>query len=143
MIYDLADSKQLEEALALLTEFSAREKKIELKVYSPRRSPPQNRALHLLLGYMSNETGYTISECKELYKRMCGSLYTYMKPTIDGEDVIALTKSSTQLTEAEMAKSIEILYKTCAENGITLPLLTNEAEMRSIEAEIQNNSHYN
>jgi hypothetical protein len=137
MIYDLSDTKQAEEAFELLTEFTGREKKVELKVHSARRSNPQNRGLHLLLGRLSNETGYTLEEAKMLYKEMNRDLYFYEK---NGHIFI---KSSAELTQEEMAKSIDKFYKVCGENGIELPLLTNEEEMRSIEREIERNGHYN
>lgn len=143
IIFDLKYPNEAIEAAECLAEFSRLEKKVEIKLYSPKRSNPQNRALHLLLGYLSSQTGYTLEESKELYKNMNRGLYKYTKPTIDGEGIVELTKSSSKLTEAEMAKSIDKLYKVCGENGIELPLLTNEAEMRSIEKEIAKDNHFN
>jgi len=142
-VYDLSNTDDALEAADFLGELSRLEKKVDINVHRAKRSNQQNRSLYLLLGHLSNETGYTLEECKELYKQMNKGIYTYYKPTLDGEDVVALTKSSAQLTTAEMAKSIDRLYTVCAENGITLPLLTNEAEMRSIEAEMEKNQHYN
>lgn len=142
-IFDLSQVSEAEKAFEYVTELTGKEKKVEIKQYSPKRSNPQNRSLHLLLGYMSNETGYTLEECKQLYKEMNRGIYTYTKETKDGEHLREFTRSSADLTQAEMAKTIDKLYKVCAENGIELPLLTNEAYMREIELEIERNGHYN
>lgn len=143
MIYDLSNTEKLQEAADLLAEWGGLGKTIEIKVYREKRTNPQNRALYLLLGYLSNETGYTLDEAKQLYKEMNKDIYRYFKPTKDGEDIKFFIKSSADLNSEEMAKSIDTMYKVCEQNGITLPLLTNEVEMLSIQNEIERNRMYN
>jgi hypothetical protein len=109
MIYNL---KHIEQRKALIerVKFETRlGMTVEFKRYSPKRSGKQNRYLHLLLGLVAIDYCDTVEYVKtELYKRKYNrELYEYEVTNKDGKRMAL--KSSSALSEQEMAVSIDRL----------------------------------
>lgn len=140
--YDLTDSEQVESLKLMIAEFQLHGKEVELKVLRKKRTLNQNNYLHLLLGYIGVERGYTIEEVKCLFKEMNHDIFYYMKDTKDGEDIHTFIRSTRDISKADMAKAIDRLHKVSAENGLQLPPATDKGWLNEIEKAIEQSNHY-
>lgn len=137
MKYNLADPKEAGLAMDYLLTLTKQGKKAEVKVSRPPRSLNQNSYLHLLLGYFGQHFGYTLDEAKIIYKRDVNpSVYVYEK---NGAKFL---RSSVDLDTAEMTKTIDRFKEFSKEQGLPLPAAENEAELRSIENEMERAGYY-
>ena len=112
---------------------------VELTEKKPLRSIPQNRYLHLLLGWFAKETGNTLEYVKrEYFKRLCNrDLFVGYKddPYLGRIEVI---RSSAEIDSGQMTTAIERFRNwSSAEGGIYLPSPNEEAFLQSIEIELQ------
>lgn len=135
MKYNLANNAECEKAFEYLTKLAGKEKVVEVKEVRRGRTLPQNAYLHLLCTAFGMQTGYTLEESKQLYKRVNKSLYYYSKD-VKGKE-ISFARSSADLSKEEFAKSIDTFMKWSAEAGYPLPPAVNEEWLRSIENEAE------
>jgi hypothetical protein len=135
--YNLAIVEEAEQAFQYLTTLNGRECEVEIKRVTKRRSLPQNAYLHLLLGMLGLELGYTLEEMKAEYKRtICPSIYVYEK---NGKH---FTRSSADLDSEQMMRSIDKLRTWAAERGYELPDAENHDAMRQLENQVEKGARY-
>lgn len=113
---------------------------VEVKKRHPNRTLAQNRYLHLLLGFFSCETGYSIDEVKvDIFKRLCNKdLFARTKMNKRGKEVEYL-RSSSDLTTGEMTTAIERFRNYSSANGLYLPSPNERDFLVYIEQEIERN----
>lgn len=137
MKYNLADPTEAGQAWDYLMTLTKQKKQAEVKILRPGRSLNQNSYLHLLLGYFGQHFGYTIDESKIIYKRDVNP-ETYVYEKNDAK----FLRSSVDLDTAEMTKTIDRFREFSKEQGLPLPAAENEAELRSIENQIERAGYY-
>lgn len=136
MKYNLSSEAQTAAALTFVTDLAAKGSLIEIKKISPRRSLPQNRYLHLLIGAFGAHFGYTLEEAKIIYKEISKDIYQYQKK---GR---MFMRSSADLTKEEMAKSIDAFMQKSADAGYPLPLAENTEWLMSLENAMEQAKYY-
>lgn len=109
---------------------------VEVKRVQQKRSLPQNRYLHLIIGYFGVHFGYTAAEAKIVYKEINADVYHYSK---NGHD---FQRSSADLSVEEMTKSIDIFRQKSAEMGCPLPTATDQGWLLEIENAIERERYY-
>lgn len=137
MKYNTAYPDQAKAAMSYLERLIMEDKLVEVKKISPKRSLPQNRYLHLLLGAFGTKFGYTLEEVKQdIYKRdVCRDIYLTKK---QGRTIC---RSSADLTTDEMTKSIDVFREFSQQLGYPLPLATDEDWLLMIENEIERSTY--
>ncbi len=131
MIYDL--SKQIDAERAK-KRFNAllEEQTVVTLTKKVKRSLRQNGYLHLILGWFAMETGYTLSEAKDIYKRCSKDIFFYKKNEHD------FIRSTADLSSSDMTVSIayfRVYSDRIAE--IYLPEPNEEKFLQEIEIEMQ------
>lgn len=136
MKYNLAEKKEVDEALMYFTKLVGKEVVVEIKEVQKRRSLNQNAYLHLLLGIYSLDTGYRLAESKVIYKRDANpDIYVYKNKGM------TFLKSSADLDKETMTRSIERFREFAREQDIHLPSAMSEEEQRSLENQMERNRH--
>lgn len=132
MKYNLKNREECNAASTYLTEQVAKEATVEVKTIRPRRSLAQNAYFHLLLGYLGNHLGYNLEEMKTEFKRtIYPQLFTYTK---NGKTFL---RSSADLNNEEMTKSIDKLHEYGHGIDFPLPLATNKEWIMSIQNQLE------
>lgn len=144
MIYDLnteIDRERLTKRITAL--FSAR-KVVEVKVYQPKRTSPQNRYLHAILGEVAMRTGNTLEDVKvQYFKKHCNSeiFVTRRDDKILGSVVVL--RSSADLDTGEMTTAIDRFVRWYeSESGDVLPRPDDEAYIQAIEVEMAKHRYW-
>lgn len=109
-----------------------------------RRTPAQNRYLHLILGWFAVEYGETVRYVKEEYfKRLVNpDLFVSRRHDRWLGDVTVL-RSTRELTAAEMSTAVDRFRDwSSREAGIYLPEASEEEMLRSIEVEVNRMARY-
>ena len=88
-----------------------------IKLYKKDKTAEQRNFWHVLLGILSEETGYTVGEVKELIKK--DELGT--KDVMIGKVLHTVTESSEEANRETYSRLIEATYRLGAEAGISLP----------------------
>jgi hypothetical protein len=136
MKYNLKNPLEMVKAQEELARLTHLGELVELKKVAKRRSLPQNRYLHLLLGAFATHFGYTKEEAKLIYKELNAGLYKYDK---NGR---SFYKSSRQLTKEEMTKSIEAFRAYSAMYDYPLPEATDQGWLLNIENTMEQMEQY-
>ena len=144
MIYDLAnelDRVRLEKRFkALLTA----QKVVEVKEYKPKRTSPQNRYFHALLGIVAMQTGNALADVKtEYFKKYCNAEIFVTRRDDKLLGSVEILRSSADLDTAEMTTAIDRFvrwYET--ESGEVLPRPDDEAYIQAIEVEMAKHSYW-
>ena len=134
MIYNFPE--QYQKALEYLFKLSKKKCRTEVKQLFETRSIPQNRYLHLLLGFFGSNFGYTIEESKQIYKKQNKEIYFYTKN--DSEFV----RSSADLDTSEMTTTIDRFRKYSSENGLYLPEANEQHFLDYIANEIEKHKEW-
>lgn len=114
----------------------------ELTEKKPKRSYSQNRYLHLILGWFSIETGYTLEYTKrEIYKKAVNK-ETYLVKIKGKLGEVADLKSSSDLDTREMTLTIERFRNFSSKHGIYLPSPDEVGFLNQIEYEINKQKQY-
>jgi hypothetical protein len=139
MTYDLSKDLDRERFKKRTEALLTAQKVVEVKEYRPKRTSPQNRYLHALLGIVAMTTGNTLEDVKtEYFKKHCNSeiFVTHKTDKMLGE--VEVLRSSADLDTAEMTTAIERFRNwSASEAGIYLPSPDEEAYIAAIEAEMQ------
>lgn len=139
MTYDLSKDLDRERLKKRMEALLTAQKVVEVKEYRPKRTSPQNRYLHALLGIVAMTTGNTLEEVKtEYFKKHCNSeiFVTHKTDKMLGD--VEVLRSSAELDTAEMTTAIERFRNwSASEAGIYLPSPDEEAYLVAIEAEMQ------
>lgn len=137
-IYDTSnalDRARVEKRFATLLHSG---KVIEVTEFKPKRTSPQNRYLHLILGEFALQVGQKVEYVKEVYfKKMCNAeLFVEKKADKFAGEVESL-RSSADLDSAEMTTAIErFRHWASEEGGIYLPAPHEEEWLKAIEQEM-------
>jgi hypothetical protein len=137
-IYDTSnalDRSRVEKRFATLLQSG---KVIEVTEFKPKRTSPQNRYLHLVLGLFAIEVGHSVEFVKqEYFKRLCNR-DLFVNKVIDkyaGE--VEVLRSSKDLNSAEMTTAIERFRNWASEEGgIYIPAPHEEEFLAAIEQEL-------
>lgn len=117
---------------------------VDLTAKKEQRTIPQNRYLHLILGWFAIETGNTLGFVKQEYFKR------YINPDlfvveIDDKHLgkVSVLRSSRDLNTAEMTTAIERFRNwSSAEAGVYLPSPDEQAFLQSIEIEMLRQKEY-
>ena len=137
MKFNLSNKEDATNAHIQLARLMIKKPVIEIREVKKRRSLSQNAFLHLLLGAFGLATGYTADESKTIFKREVNSdIFVYSK---NGSKFL---KSSADLSVDEMSKSIDRFRSYAGENGIELPLATDNDWLLRIENDMEKQGRY-
>ena len=132
MFYDLSIPAGVQSARSRFDFLVAQKKKISLVEKRRKRTYRQNRYLYLLLGFFSIETGYTLEESKQIYKKASPDIYFYTK------NKRPFVRSSADLDTKEMTLSIERFRNYSSEKGgIYLPSPNETEFLENIENQME------
>ena len=117
---------------------------VDLTAKKEQRTIPQNRYLHLILGWFAIETGNTLGFVKqEYFKRHINPDLCVVE--IDDKHLgkVSVLRSSRDLNTAEMTTAIERFRNwSSAEAGVYLPSPDEQAFLQSIEIEMLRQKEY-
>ena len=105
--------------------YAARED-FEVEVREPRRTSPENRLLHALLGELSRKVEWAGQmRDAETWKRLCVSAWcrangesVEILPALDGHGIDIVPVRTSRLSKRACAELIEWIYAFGAENGV-------------------------
>lgn len=131
MFYDLSIPAEQKAAIVRFQFLAIKGKKINLTEKRRKRTFRQNRYLHLLLGWFSVETGFSLAESKYIYKIQSKDIYLYTKREIK------FVRSSADLDTRDMTISIDRFrdYSNSVA-GIYLPEANETEFLNMIENEL-------
>ena len=137
-IYDTSnalDRARVEKRFATLLQSG---KVIEVTEFKPKRTDPQNRYLHLILGEFAMQIGHSVEYVKkEYFKRLCNPQLFVNKIVDKFAGEVEVLRSSKDLNSAEMVEAIErFRHWASEEGGVYLPAPHEEEFLRAIEQEI-------
>ena len=132
MFYDLSSPIDLKTAQNRFDFLVANQKRINLTEKRRKRTYQQNKYLHLLLGWFAIETGYTLEESKQIYKKASPDIYFYTKNNRP------FIRSSADLDTKDMTISIE-RFRTYSsvEGKIYLPSPNEDELLENIENQLE------
>lgn len=140
MIYNTSNLVERQKAITRIKKLLENKAVIEIIEKKPKRTYKQNRYLHLILGFFSLETGYTLEETKqEIFKKIVNPSLFY-----EGEvgEIVSIQRwrSSAALDTSEMTIAIEKFRDySSSEAGIYLPSPDEKDFLLQIEIELKNN----
>lgn len=139
MIYDLTNKLHVQQLKTRLNNYTAKGKKIEVKLMRKSKSLRQNRYLHLILSWFAIETGYTLEETKQdVFKRfVCKDVFIVNKKGI------YTCRSVADLSKQETTFCVEKFRNwSSAEMGIYLPSPDEQDLLEMLESQIDNKKIY-
>lgn len=109
-----------------------------------RRTPAQNRYLHLILGWFAVEYGETVRYVKEEYfKRLVNPDLFVTRRHDKWLGDVTLLRSTRDLTVSELSQAVDRFRDwSSREAGIYLPEANEEEMLRSMEVEVNRMSRY-
>ncbi len=141
--YKVNDPRDYMAALNFINAAKERGQEIELKIFYPKRTNPQNRYLHMALGYFAHCYGCTLLEAKEIYFKQyaCRDLFLVDTEDKNGKHV-RYFRSTADLDSQEMSNAISsfVAYASC--NGIEIPSPDDELGIRYCERETEKTRVY-
>lgn len=141
--YNLRDPRDMIEALDFINHAKEKGFDIELKRFYQKRSNPQNRYLHLALGYFAHCYGCTLIESKEIYFKRYACRDIFLVETTDKNgNRVSYYRSTSDLNTVEMSNAIKnfVAYASC--NGIEIPEPNDELGIRYCERQIEKTQSY-
>ena len=78
-IYNLKDSKKVEQITAYMSKLISDGAMVELKRITTKRTLDQNAYIHVLFNLFGLEFGYTLTEAKTIVKRHFADIFVYEK----------------------------------------------------------------
>lgn len=151
MLYNLKDQlsrKRFETRVKALWDAGA---VVELKDISEvvkqtdesKRTNLQNKHLHVALGILATETGYSLESIKSLvFKRMVNPDLFIVEKDDPILGHIQILRSSRDLDKEEMSKAIDRYRKFCADNGVYIPSPEEKDLLREAAYEIAKIERY-
>lgn len=117
---------------------------VELTEKKPQRSENQNKYLHVALGIVALEFGETMEYVKEYYfKRLCNrDLFVIQKEDKRIGMTIADTRSSADLSTAEMTTALERFRNWAAGEGCYIPSPDEHRAVQMMEVELSRNRQF-
>lgn len=140
MVYDLNTGIDRERFKRLVNALYERRAVVECSEHKPKRSSPQNRYLHVILGEFAMQTGNTMDYVKvEYFKRLCNrELFVRTKYDDLAKKEVEILRSSKDLDTGEITTAIDRFRNwAAAEAGIELPDPQDQEWIAYIEREMQ------
>ena len=140
MVYDLNTGIDRERFKRRVNALYERRAVVECSEHKPKRTSPQNRYLHVILGEFAMQTGNTMNYVKvEYFKRLCNrELFVRTKYDDLAKKEVEILRSSKDLDTGEMTTAIERFRNWAAsEAGIELPDPQDQEWIAYIEREMQ------
>ena len=135
MIYDLSkeiDVQRAQRRFDTLLE----EKTVITLTKKAKRTLAQNSYLHLIRGWFAMETGYTLSEVGQMYKRVNREIYQYER------DGVKFERETSELSVEETCLCIDRWRNYSADKaGVYLPEANEDKFLTEIEIELSKNKH--
>ncbi|MDV3750610.1 hypothetical protein CMU19_04285 [Elizabethkingia anophelis] len=145
MIFDLSNGTDIHRLKEKLNVLVASKKKVELKVFSPKRSLRHNAYLHLILSFFAVEYGEKLNYVKqEIFKKNVNpdifrTEFVNEKTGVVRDD----WRSTADLTDSELSKAINRFHDySIMEAGIELPHPDNEREIEYAYMVVKNNDYW-
>lgn len=145
MVYDLNTGIDRERFKRRVNALYERRAVVECSEHKPKRSSPQNRYLHVILGEFAMQTGNTMDYVKvEYFKRLCNrELFVRTKYDDLAKKEVEILRSSKDIDTGEMTTAIERFRNwASAEAGIELPDPNDQEWIAYIEREMQHQIAY-
>ncbi|MEG2064701.1 MAG: recombination protein NinB [Alistipes sp.] len=139
MIYDLDTVLDRERFKKRVNALFERRKIVECSEHKPKRTDPQNRYLHAILGEFAMQTGYTLEHVKvEYFKKLCNPTLFIRKKTDRFSGEVKELRSSADLDTGEMTEAIARFRNWSSSVAeIYLPDKNEKKYLQSIEREMQ------
>lgn len=145
MLYDLDNDLHREQFKARCNRLYEKRCVVELTEKKPQRTIPQNKYLHVILGYFGAQFGMTIEEVKrDYFKTECNRdlFETTVEDPIYHRPRVRL-RSSRDLTTEEMTLAIERFRDWASkEAGIYIPSPDEHRLIQLMEIEVDRNRQY-
>ena len=144
MLYDLSNSLQRENFKVRVNKLYKDNKTVELTEKKPIRTLPQNRYLHLILGFFSSQYGCDLEYAKKNYFKILCNKEIFIRE-IDDKYLgkIKTLRSSSELDTSEMTIAIERFRNwSASEAGIYLPDANEEDMLTFAQQEIERCKQY-
>ncbi len=135
MKYDLSNSLDKQKAITAFKNHLEKGNNVELKKINPTRSVRQNSYMHVCLSLAGIFYGYTLEECKVVFKRDAKMFYEK-----NGEQFLI---STAELKTDEMTGFIDYIRTKCGKDGCYIP--TSEEYLSnkfSIDREIEQHKEF-
>ncbi len=138
-----SDPRDYLEILDFLNQAKEKGFDIELKRFYQKRSNPQNRYLHLALGYFAHCYGCTLTESKEIYfkKYACRDIFLVETTDKNGNHV-SYYRSTADLNTVEMSNAIANFIAWAHCNGVEIPDPDDEFGCRYCERQVEKTAVY-
>lgn len=139
-VYDLNTGIDRERFKRRVNALYERRAVVECSEHKPKRTSPQNRYLHVILGEFAMQTGNTLEYVKtEYFKRLCNpELFVTRRYDELAKREIEQLRSSRDLDTSEMTTAIDRFRNwSAAEAGIYLPAPEDKDWIDFIEREMQ------
>lgn len=140
MVYDLGTSIDRDRFARRTASLMAKNAIVECSEHKKRRTNPQNRYLHAILGYFAMQTGYTLEYVKTMYfKKHCNrNLFVYFEFDKLLCKEVEKIRSSKDIDTSEMTIAIERFRNwSASEAGIDIPSHDDKEWISFIEREMQ------
>lgn len=145
MLYDLSNPLHSEQFKLRVNKLYQSKAVVELTEKKTKRSLPQNKYLHLILGYFGVETGNTLEWVKrEYFKKLCNK-DIFVKERVDNitNQRTKYLRSSADLTTDEMTTAIERFRNWASqEAGVYIPSPDEQDLLIIAEIETERNRQY-
>lgn len=137
-IYDTSNALDRARVQKRFTALLASGRVIEVTEFKPKRTNPQNRYLHLILGEFAMQVGHSVEFVKkEYFKRLCNADLFVSRIVDKNAGEVEVLRSSKDLNSAEMTTAIDRFRNWASiEGGVDLPAPNEEEWLRAIEQEI-------
>lgn len=137
-VYDTSNALDRERVVKRFSTLLEEGKVIEVTELKPKRTSPQNRYLHLILGEFALQVGLKLDYVKDNYfKALCNPELFVEELADKYAGKVTTLRSSADLDSAEMTTAIERFRNWASEEaGIYLPAPHEEEWLRAIEKEI-------
>ncbi len=141
--YKVNEQREYLAALNFINTARERNQEIELKIFYQKRTNPQNRYLHMALGYFAHCYGCTLIEAKEIYFKQyaCRDLFLVDTEDKNGKHV-RYFRSTADLDSQEMSSAISNFTAFASCCGIEIPAPNDELGIRYCERQIETTKSY-
>lgn len=145
MLYDLSNPLHSEQFKLRVNKLYQSKAVVELTEKKPKRSIPQNKYLHLILGYFGVETGNDLNWVKrEYFKKLCNKdIFVREREDSITKAKVKYLRSTADLTTDEMTTAIERFRNwSSQEAGVYIPSSDEHELLMIAEMGTERNKQY-
>ena len=141
--YKLLDPRDYLAALDFINQAKEQNRDIDLKLYSPKRSSPQNKYYHFICSYFAHKYGCTSYEAENVYMKQIAARKVFESKVIDKDgQEITYFRSSSDLSRPEMSYAISNFLAFAECHNIPIPYEGDERSITLCEREIEKTTSY-